>query len=282
MYESLHPVEPVEAAHLFPEIRSALVELLNGLGAREWETPTVCPGWTVHDLAAHLLGVDVGNLSRRRDAFSDPSSISASSEHEHLVGFLTRFNEAWVLAARRMSPRLLCRLLAVVGIELDKYFGSLDGQVMGEPVSWAGPESAPVWLDVAREYTERWVHQQQMRDAVGQPGLTEPRYVTPVLATFVHALPHALRESEAQLGTLVRIVIRGDAGGSWTMIRSQDRWFLCRDSSADAAAQISLDAETAWRLWTKGISVEAAKSRVVLEGNQIWGEMVLNAVAIIA
>ena len=36
-------------------------------------------------------------------------------------------------------------------------------------VNWAGPEPAPIWLDPAREYTERWVHQQHIRDAVRNP-----------------------------------------------------------------------------------------------------------------
>lgn len=27
-----------------------------------------------------------------------------------------------------------------------------------------------MWLDAAREYTEFWVHQQQIRDATGRPG----------------------------------------------------------------------------------------------------------------
>jgi hypothetical protein len=42
---------------------------------------------------------------------------------------------------------------------------------MGEPVTWAGPEPAPIWLDIAREYTERWLHQAQVRDATRNPPL---------------------------------------------------------------------------------------------------------------
>lgn len=34
--------------------RLALVEVLDGLGAEEWETPSLCEGWTVHDVVAHL------------------------------------------------------------------------------------------------------------------------------------------------------------------------------------------------------------------------------------
>jgi uncharacterized protein (TIGR03083 family) len=35
--------------------RAALAELLSGLTEAEWATPSVCPGWTVRDVAAHVI-----------------------------------------------------------------------------------------------------------------------------------------------------------------------------------------------------------------------------------
>jgi hypothetical protein len=32
-----------------------------------------------------------------------------------------------------------------------------------------------MWLDIARDYTERWVHDQQIRDAVGRARLKDRR-----------------------------------------------------------------------------------------------------------
>ena len=61
---------PVLVFDLFPEERAALLELLAGLEDREWGSPTVCPGWSAKDIAAHLLGDDIGRLSRGRDAFA--------------------------------------------------------------------------------------------------------------------------------------------------------------------------------------------------------------------
>src|SRR6266852_4119801 len=75
------------------------------------------------------------------------------------------FNDDWVRAARRLSPHVMRDLLAAAGPLLFAYFASLDLAATGGPVSWAGPAPAPVWLDVAREYTERWHHQQHIRDA---------------------------------------------------------------------------------------------------------------------
>jgi hypothetical protein len=47
------------------------------------------------------------------------------------------------------------------------------------------------WLDIAREYTERWVHQQQICEAVNKPGLTEATMTQPVIVAFVYSTPMA-------------------------------------------------------------------------------------------
>src|SRR5207253_325278 len=148
------------------------------------------------------------NLSRRRDRFAGLSP----GPGEATVPFVNRINDDWMRASRRLSPRVARDLLASVGQPLFDYFASLDPLALGGPVSWAGPAPAPVWLDVAREYTERWHHQQHIRDAVGRPGLTEPRYLAPVLDAFVRALPHTYRAVAAPDGAVVALTIAGAAG----------------------------------------------------------------------
>jgi hypothetical protein len=46
-------------------------------------------------------------------------------------------------------------------------------------------------------------------------------------------------------------------------------------------ARAALDAETAWRLWTKGIAPAAAVAGVSISGDHSLGRRVLDAVAII-
>jgi uncharacterized protein (TIGR03083 family) len=281
----MEPLDPIDVVDLFPEERGHLVHLLSALSDAQWSTPTVCPGWTVKDVALHVLGVDIGNLSIRRDGFGDPSTAAPDGDAPQwaqLVAFVNRLNEAWVRAARRISPRLLCELLGFTGDALSAYFRSLDPAASGGPVSWAGPAPAPVWLDIAREYTERWVHQQQIRDALDQPGLKEPRYFAPVLATFVHALPHTLRDVTAAPGACVRLVIGGAAGGAWRAMRTDHAWALGQDRGTAAAATVTMDQDVAWRLFTGGMAREEAMRRVRLEGDRALGAKVLEMVSIIA
>src|SRR5207253_2799116 len=141
----------------------------------------------MRDIAAHLLADDLGRLSRGRDAYARASFVASTPENveSQLLEFINRQNETWVAAARRLSPILLMELLRWSGDETQKYFESLDMFALGEPVSWAGPESASAWLDIARESSERWLHQAQVRDAVSAPLLTQPRLFLRALDTFV-------------------------------------------------------------------------------------------------
>jgi len=276
---ALPPPQPVIVAELFPEILDELLSLLAGLTPAEWDAPTVCPGWSVKDVALHLLGGEIGNLARRRDGHALGSSIAS---WEELVTFINRWNENWVQTARRMSPRLLMDLLHFTGRQVCDYFRSLDPYALGGAVSWAGPQPAPVWLDLAREYTERWHHQQHIRDAVGKPGLKQTRYLAPVLATFVWALPRAFRSTQAAEGTVVTLRIAGDSGGQWSLVREGEEWRLYAGAVERPEAEVVVMEDIAWRLFTRGLPREEVLQHMVLHGDQGLGLGVLEAVSIIA
>ena len=115
---------------------------------------------------------------------------------------------------RRMSPPVLMELLDRAEPELHRYFASLDPEAPARfGVAWAGEERSLNWFDLGREYTERWLHQQQIREAVRAPGLTQRRWLHPTLDIFVRALPFTYASVEARPGTAVRLEITGDAGG---------------------------------------------------------------------
>jgi hypothetical protein len=158
----------------------------------------------------------------------------------------------------------------------------LDPYVLAGPVTWAGPDPAPVWLDLAREYTERWHHQQHIRDAVGKPGLGEPRFLAPVLQAFVRALPQTFRHVDAADGTLVAFTISGQAGGHWFLLKEQDRWGLYVDVPGKPEAQVIMDEDTAWRVFTKGLDRTEAQARTTLLGDRSLGRKVLDTVSILA
>src|SRR5437016_5656752 len=113
---------PIPVLDLFPAERAALLDLLSGLTDEQWAKPTFCAGWSVKDVALHILGGDLGNVSRRRDGFR----WTSRTPDEDLVAYVNRFNNEWVDVAQRLSPRVLIDLLRFSGPQLFEYFASLD------------------------------------------------------------------------------------------------------------------------------------------------------------
>ena len=278
----MKPVESIDTVDLFPLERQRLLALLAGLSPDEWQRPTACPGWSVKDVTLHLFGDDVGLLSRNPD-FTFPVVAGSEIGWDELVAFINQANAVWVEATRRIGTDLLLKLLAFTGAEVHHRLSELDLDAIGEPVDWAGPDPAPIWLDVAREYTERWMHQQHIREAVGAPTLIEPPLFAPVLDAFARALPHTYRNVSAPAGTLLTFTINGPAGGAWCLQRRAAGWQLFTGPAAHPpTASVTVDQDIAWRIFTKGISPAEAEATAKLGGELALARPALQTVAIIA
>jgi uncharacterized protein (TIGR03083 family) len=274
----LSELPPVATAHLFPIIGEKLIELLVNLSPEDW-TRTAVKQWTVKDLAAHLLDSTLRRLSIGRDNyFGEPFR---GSTPEELRAFLGGLNHSWVDAARRLSPRVLCNFLTVSDDELSQYFASLDPNgpaLFG--VSWAGEDQSLNWFDIAREYTEKWHHQQQIREATARPGIMTEELYGPVLDVLVRALPHAYRDVPAAKSTTIEFRISGVGGGTWLLVRNDDYWFLRKGSDSAAQCRISVQSELAWKHFTNGLGEDEARSALRFDGDATLAEPVYSARAI--
>ena len=273
--------QPILVTDLFQPTLEALIQLLEGLSPEAWRRPTVCAGWAVKDVALHLLAVEISNLSRKRDGYSFTPQKPVRSDHD-LLEFINFLNKSWISAMQRISTPLLIDLLNFVGEQTYAFFANIDPFELGEPVSWAGPKPAPNWLDLAREYTERWHHQQHIRDAVGEPGLKEPRFFAPILDAFVRAMPYTYRNVAAPEGTCITLCITGDSGGQWTIRQLGESWDLYVGAKESPDAKVTIDQEDAWRLFTKGVDLDQVRARSSLTGAEDLGAKIFQMVSIIA
>jgi uncharacterized protein (TIGR03083 family) len=276
---SMKSLSKIAVLDRFAPLRTRLLTVLGELSEDDWARPTAAPRWSVKDVTAHLLGGDIGILSRERDFFT-PLGPKVET-YSDLVNLIDMLNQEWTAAARRMSPRLLRELLEFLGPGVEAYFSSLDAEAMGGPVSWAGPDPAPVWFDIAREFTERWHHQQQIRDATGRPPLYDPYFLSPVLDTFVRALPHNFRRTAASEGTIVRFEISGDAGGIWSLLRCGRRWELRLGSGTEPSVDVVVPQEMAWRMFTKGVDPETARTAALVRGDARLASPIFHTVSVI-
>jgi hypothetical protein len=149
------------------------------------------------------------------------------------------------------------------------------------PVSWAGDEQSTNWFHIAREFTERWHHQQQIRLAVNKPGIMTRDFYFPVLDCFMRALPHTYRNVEAKPGSLAQINVSGECGGSWYLLRDGDGWKLIASPVGEKISETTIPQEIAWRVFTKGIAREEARSQVRVTGEESTALQILNMISIV-
>ncbi|MBZ5527679.1 MAG: maleylpyruvate isomerase N-terminal domain-containing protein [Acidobacteriia bacterium] len=286
--EEVSQPELTLVAHLYPRIETHLIKLLRSVSPEDWLRPTLCPGWSVKDIAAHLLDTNLRRLSMCRDGFFGETPENADS-YDGLVRFLDRLNADWVRAARRISPRALTDWMEITSVEVGNFFAALDPFAKAPfPVAWAGESESLNWFDIAREYTERWHHQQQIRLAVAQPGtpatteiMTRELY-HPVLDTFLRALPRTYAQTDAPEAAAVKITVSGEAGGVWFLLRHTGAWRLTKTApAAPATTEVTIPQNLAWRLFTNSFPAEARAS-VQTHGDARLAAPLFQAVAVMA
>lgn len=280
MDANVEPLKPILAAHLYPKLEDKLLELLRSLAPHEWEEQTLAPKWKVKDVATHLLDTQLRKLSICRDGYNPRApAIGADAG---LVDLVNRLNEEGVALYRRLSPQMLISLMEVASRQSSEYHQSLDPFAEALfPVTWAGESVSLNWFDTARELTERWHHQQQIRLAVDRPGIMTRELYYPVLDCFMRGLPFTYRRLSAAPGTLAQFNISGDCGGNWYLYRHGRTWTLIAAPAGNKAAETTIPEEIAWRIFTKGIERDVAGSQVQVKGDLRLGLGVLDMVSIV-
>ena len=273
---------PIQTLHLFPKLDEKLLGLLKSLSNEDWNRPTLARQWTVKDIASHLLDGNIRTLSFSRDNYvgEHPEAINS---YQDLVDFLNRLNADWVKATRRVSPAVLIELLEITGKE---FTGQLNKLHPFAPamfsVAWAGQTESPNWFHIAREYTEKWHHQQQIREAVMKPGIMTQEFFYPLIDTFMQALPHTYRNVQAEPGTSLVATVTSDLGGQWILERSDKNWLLQKNRSGNPQTEIILDPDTAWKLFTKGMSGAEAEKKIKFSGKAELGNPILSMLSVMA
>lgn len=271
---------PILCAHLLRRVDGELVRLLRSLGPAEWDVQTIAPLWKVRDIAAHLLDTTLRKLSMVRDScFVETADVQSP---EDVIALVYRLNREGVTVYRRLSPPVLIGIMKTACEESACFHESLDPFAPAAfNVSWAGEATSLNWFDTARELTERWHHQQQIRLATNRPGIMTRDLYHPVLDCFLRGLPHLFRDVDSPEETAVHVEISGDCGGQWFLVKQPAGWSFSKHVLEECTSRVTIPQDLAWRLFTKGVDRETAKAQIRMEGDRRLGEQVLRLTAIV-
>lgn len=273
---------PIQTLHLFPVLNELLIDLLRSLSPDDWNKPTLAKQWTVKDVAAHLLDTNMRTVSLLEGCSLPPAG--PINTYRDLVEYLNQLNATWVTAMKRVSPAQIIRMMEDSNRRYVDYYASLDPFAPAiYSVAWAGEDESLNWFHIARDYTEKWHHQQQIRDAVGKTEpLMTPELYYPCISNFMRGLPHAYHDVQAEEGTSIKIIVSGKAGGNWFLFKKSDKWTLEDISGTEPDASITLTPEIAWKLFTKGITPDIGLQASRIEGRESLAAPLFSMVAVIA
>jgi hypothetical protein len=81
---------------------------------------------------------------------------------------------------------------------------------------------------------------------------------------------------------VIKLVVTGEAGDSWYLVGAANTWSLYKEVELQPTTLVTMDQETCWRRFTKGIGKEQARANTTIEGDTKLGEKMLDTVSIIA
>ncbi len=171
----------------------SILSLAQELSDPDWSAPTECPKWTVKDVYAHLV----------------EGERWMAAGHPQLPD-LTHWTEQGVLAWRDHSP-------LEVATALRRAYEQRCYQLARRPVD----PQAPAYLPMGQRSTlarllqirvlDVWVHEQDIRRAVGRPGNLASPGAAVAGDLFVAAFPRIVAKlAQALPGSVVRLTTRGE------------------------------------------------------------------------
>jgi len=265
--------EPV-VDHL-AEVWSSLAAACEHLDDEQWSFQTDCPGWSVKDQLAHLIGVE-------RMLLGEPSPASPAPIPGYVRNSIGELNEGWV-AARRPLPGndVLAEFVETTGRRMESLRA-----MSPEDFDVVGP--SPLGQVPYREFMETrvidsWAHEQDVRRALGRPGGRNGPGEATSLGRCFHAMPFVVGKRVAPPdGTTVRFDVAGDLGHQLLVGMDGARASVVTSTPAEApSVALAMDQETFWRLGFGRVGSDEvlASHSVTFDGDEALGHRVLEAMA---
>jgi uncharacterized protein (TIGR03084 family) len=187
------------------EEQAALLTVVAGLSASDWDTPTHAPGWSVRDQVSHL-------------AYFDEAATRAITDHE---AFAAEVREA-MQGGADFETRYLERGRGMTAAGVLDWWSSASSALIraartlapGARVPWYGPAMSAASFITAR-LMETWSHGLDVVDAVGaeRPDTERLRHVA-FLGFRTRAYSYSVRGAQLPPQP-VRVEVTSPSGETW-------------------------------------------------------------------
>jgi len=254
------------------EAVAEFVALARDVPEDQWHLPTDLEGWSVKDNVAHTAHLE-GVLA------GAPEETIPVEEAPHIKDLSGLYTEQGVLARRD-------RDMATLADEIERAAAARVAELEANPPTdgSAAPPRTPAgvpWNNqtlLSNRPLDVWMHQQDIRRAIGRPGGYDGAPARHVIAKFGGALAMVLGKRVAPpVGTSVRIDVP-EADQSWTAQIGEDGRAAFVDPLEDPSVRITLSAEDFVVLAGGRRGLEATSPTYV--GDEELGRAVLSNLAV--
>jgi uncharacterized protein (TIGR03083 family) len=199
-----HPAPPTDLAGLvqaYEQTTRAVIDLGQTLSARDFEKETECPGWTVKDQFSHIAGVEAwldGAMPPRLDLPDLP----------HVKNEQGEFLELFVEERRDREGADIVGELEDV---LESRLSALRDMALTDETAVKGPFGRTTAVKaLTLRASDIWVHEQDIRTAIGRPGDLDSPAAAIFVAAVIRAFPRVVaRDARVPVGQAVILDVTG-------------------------------------------------------------------------
>ncbi len=218
----------------------AILGLAEGLSPEDWERPTACPGWSVKDHLAHVIGTEAMLAGR-------PAPEVELGDVSHVRNDIGRFNEMWD-ESYRPAPvsTVLDDLRGIIAERRAALTAMSRADFDADAMTPAGPATYGRFMRI--RVMDMWMHEQDIREARSRPGHLAGPAAEQSLAEASGALGFVVGKRVAPPpGTTMRIELTGELAGRID-IEVTDRARLVEDIEGSPTAEVRLPGDRFMRI----------------------------------
>lgn len=146
------------------EVWTSLGGLLGDLSESDWKLPSPLPGWSVQDNVAHIIGTEAMLAGEPGPTVEIDREVNA-----HVRNDIGVFNEQWVALLRDVpSSEVIARFGEITSSRLSTLAAMTEEEWSAESFTPAGKDTFGRFMQI--RVFDCWLHEQDIRDAVGRPG----------------------------------------------------------------------------------------------------------------
>lgn len=241
--------------------------LLTSLTPEEWATQTECPGWTVQDNISHIIGTESMILGRQAPAHEPGTKPWVKNP-------IGEGNEIHVDYRRSWAPdKVLGEYREVTSERIAALEAMSDDDLGAESWTPVGPGTVRDLVNV--RIMDCWVHEQDIRRAVGKPGGLEGPVAMHAFGRHSGAMGFVVgKKVGAPDGTTVVVDVTG--AGTIAVRVEGKRANALPEPPSDPDVRLTMDLETFNRLCCGRGDVSEVASGVKIEGDEDLGRRVVD------